>query len=54
MIAALAIIGTIEVSYAALAPSSPVERSGYLNWNFNSVELFHKIVIREKLLSALR
>lgn len=54
LIAALAIIGTIEVSYAALAPSSPVERSGYLNWNFNSVELFHKIVIREKLLSALR
>ncbi len=52
--AALAIIGTVEVGYAALAPSSPVESSGYLNWNFNSVELFHKIVIHEKLLGALR
>ena len=30
----------------------PVERSGYLNWNFNESELFHKALIYAKLRNA--
>ena len=52
--AALAMIGVIEIGHAAVDPSSPVERSSYLNWNFNSVELFHKVLIHEKLSNAVR
>jgi hypothetical protein len=52
--AALAMIGLIEIGHAAVDPSSPVERSTYLNWNFNSVELFHKVLIHEKLFNAVR
>jgi hypothetical protein len=47
-------IALIEVGYAAVDPSSPVERSNYLNWNFNSMELFHKVLIYEKLSNAVR
>jgi hypothetical protein len=52
--AALAMIALIEIGHAAVAPSSQAERSSYLNWNFNSVELFHKVLIHEKLSTALR
>jgi hypothetical protein len=54
LLAALAIIGAIEVGYSVADPSSPVERSGYLNFNFNSKEFFHKILIQEKLVNAIR
>jgi hypothetical protein len=53
-LAAFALIALIEVGYAAVDPSSPVERSSYLNWNFNSMELFQKILIYEKLANAVR
>jgi hypothetical protein len=52
--AALAMIAAIEIGHAAVDPSSPVERSSYLNWNFNTVELFHKVLIHEKLADAVR
>src|SRR5204863_2272705 len=51
---ALAAIVAIEASYAAVYAPTPVERSGYVNWNFNSPELFQKVVIYEKLASALQ
>ena len=54
LVAALAIIGLIEVGHASLDSSSPVERSSYLNWNFESVELLHKVIIYEKLANAVR
>jgi len=56
LLAALAIIGIVEAGYSAVDASSPVERSTYLNWNFNSDELFyiHKALIYEKLRNALR
>ena len=55
-LAALVIIGLVEAGYSAVDASSPVERSNYLNWNFNSDELFHKALIyeKEKLRNALR
>jgi hypothetical protein len=53
LLAALAIIGLVEAGYSAVDASSPAERSSYLNWNFNSNELFHKAVIYEKLRNAL-
>jgi hypothetical protein len=54
LLAAMAIVGIVEVAYSAIDPSSPVERSNYVNWNFNSTELFHKVLIHEKLLNAVR
>jgi hypothetical protein len=51
---ALAIVGAVETSYAALVPSSPAEASNYLNWNFNSTDTFHKLLINEKLANAVR
>jgi hypothetical protein len=51
---ALAIVGLIEVGHASVDSSSPVQRSNYLNWNYNSVELYHKAFINEKLSTALR
>jgi hypothetical protein len=54
LLAALVIVAVIEVSYSAADTSSPVERSGYLNWNFNSAELFHKVMIYEKLRHAVQ
>ena len=54
LFAALAIIGLVEAGYAAVYAPSPVEASSYLNWNFNSVELPHKVLIHEKLANALR
>ena len=54
LLAALAIIALVEVGYSVVDASSPVERSNYLNWNFNSDELFHKVVIYEKLRNAVR
>lgn len=41
-----------EFGYSAVAARSPVERSGYLNWNFNEPELFHKALIYAKLRNA--
>ena len=41
----------------AIPRSTPRRRSNartYLNWNFNSDELFHKVLIYEKLRNALR
>jgi hypothetical protein len=35
VLAALAVIAAIEAGYEATAPAAPVERSGYLNLNFN-------------------
>ena len=54
LLAALAIIVLVEGGYSVDNASSPVERSNYLNWNFNSDELFHKVVIYEKLQTAVR
>jgi hypothetical protein len=54
LLAALAIIGIVEVGHSAIDPSSAVERSSYLNWNFNTDELFHKAIIYEKLRNAVR
>jgi hypothetical protein len=54
LLAALAIIGFVEFGYSAVDNSSPVERSTYVNFNYNSDELFHKGVIYEKLLNAVR
>lgn len=42
-----------EVGYSAVDDPSAVERSSYLNWNFNERELFHKILIYEKLRNAV-
>ncbi|MBV8186970.1 MAG: hypothetical protein JOY64_37655 [Alphaproteobacteria bacterium] len=46
-------IAAIETSYAAMDGSSSVARSGYLNWNFNTPDLFHKVIIYEKLSHAV-
>ena len=54
ILAALAVIAGIEATSAMVFPSTPVERSGYLNWNFNTVETFHKVIISEKLANAVR
>jgi len=54
LLAALATIVAVELGYSVVDASSPVERSNYLNWNFNSDELFHKVVIYEKLRNAVR
>ena len=54
ILAALAVIAGIEAASAMVFPSTPVERSGYLNWNFNTVETFHKVIISEKLANAVR
>src|SRR5216683_709733 len=54
LLAALATIVAVELGYSVVDASSPVERSNYLNWNFNSDELFHKVVIYEKLRKAVR
>jgi hypothetical protein len=53
LLAALAIIAVIEVGYSAVDTSSPAERSSYPNLNFNSLELFHKALIYEKLRNAV-
>jgi hypothetical protein len=53
LLAALAIITVTEVGYSAVDTSSPVERSSYLNLNFNSIELFQKAIIYEKLDNAV-
>jgi hypothetical protein len=42
-----------EVGYSAVDNPSAVERSSYLNWNFNELELIHKVLIYEKLRSAV-
>ena len=53
-LAALALIGAVELAYSAFSNPSPVDRAGYLNFNFNTPELFHKALINEKLKNALR
>ena len=52
VLAALLMIVAAEFGYSAVAARSPVERSGYLNWNFNEPELFHKALIYAKLRNA--
>jgi hypothetical protein len=54
LLAALAVIALVEVSYATVDTSSAVERSSFLNWNFNSIELFQKALIYEKLQNAVQ
>jgi hypothetical protein len=53
LIAALVVIAVVEVGYSAVDTSSPAERSSYLNWNFNTVELFQKALIYAKLRNAV-
>jgi hypothetical protein len=53
VLAALVIIAIAEVSYSAVDTSSAVERSGYLNLNFDSPELFQRAIIYEKLGNAV-
>src|SRR5713101_3574688 len=52
LLAALLMIAAAEVGYSAVDTPSPVDRSSYLNWNFNEPELFHKALIYEKLRNA--
>jgi len=54
LLAALAVIAVVEVSYATVDTSSAVERSSFLNWNFNSMELFQKALIYKKLQTAIQ
>jgi hypothetical protein len=54
LLTALVIIAAVESGYATMDTSSPVESSNYLNWNYNSTEPFHKLVILEKLRNAVR
>jgi hypothetical protein len=54
ILAALVVIAGIEATSAMVFPSTAVERAGYINWNFNTVEPFHKILINEKLANAVR
>jgi hypothetical protein len=54
VLAALFVIAVIEAGYEATAPATPVERSGYLNLNFNAKELVHKVLIQEKLINAVQ
>jgi hypothetical protein len=54
VIAALAVIAAIEAGYSMTAAPAPVERSGYLNLNFNTKEFVHKSLIQEKLINAVR
>ena len=54
VLAALAVIAAIEAGYEATAPAAPVERSGYLNLNFNAKEFVHKSLIQEKLINAVQ
>jgi hypothetical protein len=49
VIAALAAIVVIEAAVFAGHPSSFVERSNYLDWNYGSPEIFHKAMIYQKL-----
>ena len=53
LIAALVVIAVVEVSYSAVDTSSPAERSSYLNWNFNTAEVFHKALVYAKLRNAV-
>ena len=54
LLAAVVMIAIVEVSYSAVDTSSPAERSSYLNWNFNTVELFHKALVYGKLRNAVQ
>lgn len=53
LVAALVMIAAGELGYATVDGSSPVERSTYINWNFNEPELFHKGLIYEKIRRAI-
>jgi hypothetical protein len=53
LFAAALMIVAAEIGYSAVDDPSAVERSSYLNWNFNERELFHKILIYEKLRNAI-
>jgi hypothetical protein len=46
---ALAAIIVIEAAVFAVHPSSFVERSNYLDWNYGAPEIFHKALIYQKL-----
>jgi len=54
LLAAFSIIGLVEGGYATFANPSAADRTNYLNWNFDSSELFHKVVIYEKISNAIR
>ncbi|SEP41442.1 hypothetical protein SAMN02990966_05903 [Rhodospirillales bacterium URHD0017] len=54
LLVALATIGLIEGGYVMFAAPSAADRTNYLNWNFDSSEPFHKVVIYEKIINAIR
>jgi hypothetical protein len=49
VVAALAAILVIEAAVLATHPSTFVERSNYLDWNYGTPEIFHKAMIYQKL-----
>ena len=53
VLAALAAIVAIETTYSAVSTTSPAERSGYLDLNFNTMELFQKVLLKGALCGSL-
>lgn len=53
VLAALVAVVAIEATYAAVSASSPAGRSGYLDLNFNTMELFQKALIYSRLEAAV-
>lgn len=51
--AALMAVLAIEATYSVVSTTSPAERSGYLDLNFNTMELFQKALIYSKLEAAV-
>jgi hypothetical protein len=49
VLAALVAILVIEAAIYAAHPSTFVERSNYLDWNYGTPEIFHKAIIYQKL-----
>jgi hypothetical protein len=49
VLAAVTAILVIEAAIFAVHPSSFVERSNYLDWNYGTPEIFHKAMIYQKL-----
>jgi hypothetical protein len=49
VIAAVAMVAAIEIAIFFVHPSTFVERSNYLDWNYGTPELFQKGIIYEKL-----
>jgi hypothetical protein len=49
LVVAVAVIGIVEISIYAMARPNLVERSNYLDWNYDSSEYLHKLIVFNKL-----